>query len=380
MAVRALLGVAEATITPGFMFLTSTWYTRDEMPTRVGMWFAGNSIGGLVSSLLAFGMGHISPENEVGPWRTMYIVLGLMTFVWAVPIILLLPDTISKARFLTEDERRVAAERVVTHGTGSTEGVRYRVDQVVECLIDPKTWFIFATELISQIPNSGTQSFANIIIQSFGFSSLETTLINIPYSLLAAGFIVGSGWLAGGYRTLNCLLIVAVVIPPVVGAAVIYSRENVPRAGQLVAYFFLSSGPAVMPLNMALVQSNYRGVTKRMTMTAMLFLAYCAGNLSGPHFFRDSEAPTYETAFRTILVCYALVMVLAVAHRFYLQWLNKKRESEEGFEGSAGDAGAVGKTAEVLDGRPVGEEVQEVREDAFEDVTDWKTPGFRYRL
>lgn len=42
MAVRFLLGVAEATITPAFMFITSTWYTRDEIPTRTGMWFAGN--------------------------------------------------------------------------------------------------------------------------------------------------------------------------------------------------------------------------------------------------------------------------------------------------------------------------------------------------
>lgn len=42
MTVRFLLGVAEATITPAFMFITSTWYTRDEIPTRTGMWFAGN--------------------------------------------------------------------------------------------------------------------------------------------------------------------------------------------------------------------------------------------------------------------------------------------------------------------------------------------------
>lgn len=42
MTVRFLLGVAEATITPAFMFITSTWYTRDEIPIRTGIWFAGN--------------------------------------------------------------------------------------------------------------------------------------------------------------------------------------------------------------------------------------------------------------------------------------------------------------------------------------------------
>ncbi|KAF5006948.1 hypothetical protein FDECE_6706 [Fusarium decemcellulare] len=382
MAVRFLLGVAEATITPAFMFLTSTWYTRDEMPVRVGIWFAGNSIGGLVSSLLAFGIGHI--DDHIHPWRWMYIILGVLTTVWAIPIFLFLPDTISKAKFLTADERKVAADRVVIAGTGSTENSHWKLDQVKECLVDPKTWFIVSIELLTQMPNGGTQSFSNIVISSFGFTSLQTTLINIPYSVITASTIAGTGWLASRYHTLNCLLIICVVIPCVIGSAIIYVRELVPHGVQLFAYFLLSTGPAAMPLNMSLVQANYRGVTKRMTMTAMLFLVYCAGNISGPQFFRKSEAPHYRTAFQAIMVCYALVVVLVLSLRFYLQWFNAKRSKEEGFEGSARSAGAVanGKIPEALNGRNVAEAVSEVelRPEDYEDVTDWKTVGFRYRL
>lgn len=46
LTVRFFLGVAEATVSPALMFITSTWYTRDEIPTRTGIWFAGNSVGG----------------------------------------------------------------------------------------------------------------------------------------------------------------------------------------------------------------------------------------------------------------------------------------------------------------------------------------------
>ena len=87
--------------------------------------------------------------------------------------------------------------------------------------MDPKTYFIFFIELLTQMPNGGTQSFSNIVITSFGFTSLQSTLINIPYSVLTASLIAGTGWLAGRYQTLNCFLIIAVVIPCVVGAAVI---------------------------------------------------------------------------------------------------------------------------------------------------------------
>ncbi|KAI1030212.1 hypothetical protein LB504_010548 [Fusarium proliferatum] len=351
LVTRFLLGVAEATITPGFMFLTSTWYTRDEMPTRVGIWFSGNSVGGLVASLLAFAVGHVDGAS-IRPWRWMYIILGTTTFMWAIPLFFLLPDNISKAPFLTPKERRIAAQRVESSGTGTTEHTNWKWDQVRECLIDPKSWFIVGIELFTQIPNGGSQSFANIVVESFGFTNLQSTLINIPYSLLSAGIISGSGYLAGRFRTLNCILIVFVIMPCVIGSAIIYKRDNVPHSIHLFAYFLLSSGSAAMPLNMALVQSNYRGVTKKMTITAMLFITYCVGNMAGPHFFLKSEDPLYETAFKAIAVCYSLATRIRslIAYRSKMSWrsqgitgsnnipLGKRRfgDEEEEFNGNAG--------------------------------------------
>ena len=314
----------------------------------------------------------------------MFIVLGVATFVWGFAIWAFLPDSISTAKFLSEDERRVAKNRVVVSGTGVTEKTGWKWNQVVECLLDPKTWLIFGLELVTQIPNGGTQNFANLVIVSFGFTNLQSTLLTIPYSLIAVATITGTGWLAGRFRQLNCLLVVVVVIPCIVGSAIIYCRAHIVLGVQLFGYFLLSTGPAAMPLAMSLVQANYRGVTKKMTVTALLFLAYCAGNISGPHFFLSHEAPEYNTAFRTIMICYSLAVVLALSLRFYLQWTNVRRARQEGFEGSAGNAGAVG-GGKVLDGNrdsstvaDVVSQVRPVSED-YEDITDWKTPGFRYR-
>ncbi|PVI04871.1 MFS general substrate transporter [Periconia macrospinosa] len=383
VTVRFLLGIAEATITPALMFITSTWYTRDEIPTRTGIWFAGNSVGGIVASLLAYGIGHI--EDNVHPWRWMYIVLGISTFLWGLVVFFFLPDGISGAKFLTEEERTWAADRVVIAGTGKTEKTVWKWEQMRECLIDPKTWFIFILALLCQIPNGGTQNFANLVIKSFGFSSLESTLINIPYSLIAAGSIAGSGYLAGRFRQMNCILAALVVLPPVVGSALIVSRSSIPHGASLFGYFLLSTGSSALPLLLALVQTNFRGVTKKMTMTALVFIAYCAGNIAGPQLFRETEAPHYWTAFKAIMICYSLVVVLSTALRIYLQFVNKKREREEGIVGSAGAAGAVGggkvvdPNAALQDGVEAANNVQLQPED-YEDVTDWNTFGFRYRF
>ncbi|KAK3685230.1 major facilitator superfamily transporter [Podospora appendiculata] len=383
MTVRFLLGVAEATITPAFMFITSTWYTRDEIPTRTGIWFSGNSVGGMAASLLAFVIGHV--KDTVGPWRWMFITLGVATFLWAFVMMALLPDSISTAKFLSEEERQFASSRIVVAGTGRTEKTHWRWEQVQECLVDPKTWFLLALEMLTQIPNGGTQNFANLVIKSFGFTSLQSTLINIPYSLVSAGIIVGTGYLAGRFRHVNCLLIAGVVLPCVVGSALIHARQHTSKPAKLLGYFLLSSGSAAMPLALSLVQANYRGVTKKMTVTALLFLGYCVGNIAGPQFFRSEEAPTYDTAFRTIMVCYMLVVVVAMGLRFYLRQLNARRIREEGFVGSAGDAGVVGRwrgaSLEALQefGAAEVDNRADQRLGDYEDATDWQTVGFRYR-
>lgn len=388
LTVRFLLGVAEATVSPALMFVTSTWYTRDEIPTRTGIWFAGNSVGGIVSSFLAFGIGHIRKDHDggVGPWRWMFIILGIATFLWGFVVFSFLPDSISAAKFLTPDERRWAQDRVVVAGTGKTEKTAWRWDQARECLVDPKTWFIWSLCLLAQIPNGGTQNFANLVIVSFGFTNLQSTLINVPYSIITIVAISGTGWLAGRFRSLNCILAALIVLPPVVGSALIGKRDSLPHGVALFGYFLLSTGPAALPLLLSLVQVNFRGVTKKGTMTALVFVAYCTGNIVGPQLFRESEAPGYTTAFRAIMICYALVVCLSLGLRFYLQWMNRHKVSEEGIEAGVGASGIVGHNGKTVDVTGGSEEVTEavnqvhLRPEDYEDVTDWKTVGFRYRL
>ncbi|KAI1424295.1 major facilitator superfamily domain-containing protein [Xylaria sp. FL1777] len=379
---RFLLGVAEASVSPALIFITTTWYTRDEIPARTGVWFAGNSAGGIVSSLLAYGLGHV--HDRVGPWRWMFIVLGASTFLLGALLLAFLPDSIAGARFLRPDERKWAADRVVVAGLGSTAKTSWQWRQMRECLVDPKTWLIWSLALLCQIPNGGTQNFANIVITSFGFSPLQSTLINIPYSVLSIAAIAGTGWVAGRFRSMNCILIALVVLPPIVGSALISNRAAIPHGVSLFGYFLLATGPAALPLLLSLVQSNFRGVTKKMTMTALLFVAYCAGNIAGPQLFIAAEAPTYGTAFRAILVCYSLVVGFSLVLRVYLGFVNRQRRNREGVEGSAGASGAVGdgKVVDVRAGRSVGDAVGEVRlrPEDYEDVTDWNTFGFRYRL
>ncbi|EIM90956.1 MFS general substrate transporter [Stereum hirsutum FP-91666 SS1] len=356
MAVRFLLGVAEATITPAFVYVTAMWYTREEIPVRTGIWFAGNSFGGFATSLIAYGVGHI--ERPLTAWQWLFIIFGVATGLWGIAMLFTLPDSISSCKFLTEEEKQYATERVAVAGTGNVKAPKaseWKAEQAIECLLDVKTWFFVAISICTQIPNSGTNNFANLVITGFGFTDLQSTLVGIPSSFISFFSILITGYIAGHRRNASALLLIAVVIPPVVGSAIIY--KDLSNGVKLFAYYIISTGPAALPLAMSLMSSNYRGVTKKMTMTALMFLCYCAGNIAGPHFFLTAEKPHYPTAFRTIMICYALVVVEALGLRYYLAYENRRRDMVEG---------ASGRVPATVS--------------SDEDLTDKQTVGMRYRL
>lgn len=353
LTVRFLLGVAEATTSPAFVFITSTWYTRSEIPFRTGIWFAGNSLGGVFSSFIAYGLGHV--KHPLHPWQWMFIVLGLATFLWGIALFLFLPDSIESASFLTPEERKIAQRRVAASGTGTAKH-GFVPGQAIEAVLDPKTWFIFSMSLLTQIPNSGTQNFGNLVLKGFGFSSLDSTLVVLPASFISFASITGAGWLAGRYSNITTYIVCIVVIFPVIGSAIIYAGAS--KGVKLFAYYLLSTGSTALPLLLSLVGSNLKGSTKKMTVTAILFIAYCAGNIIGPQLFKTSEAPHYNTAFEAIMICYALVVLLAMGLRLYLINVNKARSKEEA---SMPD---VASSEEICD----------------DGETDFTAKGFRYRI
>lgn len=44
LVVGFLLGALEATVTPGFVILTSAWYKQNEQGTRAGLWLSCNKV------------------------------------------------------------------------------------------------------------------------------------------------------------------------------------------------------------------------------------------------------------------------------------------------------------------------------------------------
>jgi MFS family permease len=117
MVVRAFLGLVEGGTMPGISFFLSTFYKREELLFRIGMFVSGSSMAGAFGGLLATGLSKIPRWGTHGAplylWRNIFFFEGLFTMLLAMAAPFLMPDRPDTCKFLTERERIIAAERLV---------------------------------------------------------------------------------------------------------------------------------------------------------------------------------------------------------------------------------------------------------------------------
>lgn len=80
------------------------------------------------------------------------------------------------------------------------------------------------------------------------------------------------------------------------GILMIKLLPNDEKLARLAGFWLIMAVAPAFPLMMSLSASNIAGFTKKSTVMAMIFLGYCAGNLSGPQFFISTEAPSYHVS------------------------------------------------------------------------------------
>ena len=68
----------EAAIPAAFSLIVAMWYKKDEQPLRFSMWVSASGFGGIVGSIVLWGIGHLN--GALNPWQVsnlLYISLRL---------------------------------------------------------------------------------------------------------------------------------------------------------------------------------------------------------------------------------------------------------------------------------------------------------------
>ncbi|KAF7586290.1 hypothetical protein BBP40_009146 [Aspergillus hancockii] len=350
MAVRFLLGFFESCVQPAMMLLTTMWYKREEQSLLNSIWYCMSGVQLMIGGLLAFGVSHFT-GGPIKNWQLLFLVLGLTTCVWSICIGLFLPDSPMSAKCFSEDDKTKMIERVRHNETG-IENKEYKKYQAIEGIKDPFIWCCVLLITVANLVIGGLGVFSNLIIQQFGFSLLQTQLLNIAQGAWTILVMVGSAWASQRFQQ-TCFIMVLCAVPAIVGTIVILvvhpSASN--AGGMLIAFYctqcFLAEGNMII----SLITRNIAGQTKKSFAMTMVFIGWAVGNLIAPQLFQNSDAPRYMRGFLAHIVVYAAYVGLVFLTRVILVARNRSKERL---------------TSEVS------------HELAFQDLTDLENPNFRY--
>ncbi|KAJ5776516.1 uncharacterized protein N7511_001527 [Penicillium nucicola] len=361
-ALRVLLGVFESTISPGLSLVTSLWYKRSEHASRHGIWFAGNSISSIFGGLLTYGIGHIN--NSVEPWRWIFIIFGIVTFAYGIVFLICLPDGPRNARFISKEEGEFIHQRAQQE-THTEYSKRWSRSQCIEALIDPKTWLLFVYAMGSCIPNGGLTSFGGIVIAGFGYSNFNTILVSLPISVFTFIWVVLATIITSKVRKSRCITAACLSLISLAGCLMVSRIDPSKKVARLAGMWLFPAYSAGVPIILSIIASNVGGYTKRTTVSAVMFIGNCAGNITGPFLFFSDEMPNYESAWIGIMISLAIAFVAILLLRQILHFQNQRRNSQQNV---------------IID--PESGESDETEELVVlsKDETDWENPNFRYYL
>jgi hypothetical protein len=188
--------------------------------------------------------------------------------------------------------------------------------------------------------------------------------MQIPYGAFIALMILFSIWLNDRLPPNNrCLVTVLFLLPNVAGSFGLCFLSHSNQIGRLICYYLTGSYNASFVLILSILTANTAGHTKKVVTNAMIFLGVCAGNIAGPFFYKESQAPQYPLGIWSMIVSHFVEIALVLALRVALAMENRRRDSLQGI-------GPDG----------VGEEARQWEMDrtAFSDLTDKENLNFRY--
>ncbi|KAJ3546254.1 hypothetical protein NM688_g5536 [Phlebia brevispora] len=253
--VRLILGMCEGSITAGFMIVSSMFYTRTEQTLRVGYWFLMNGTdveAQIISGFISFGSLHIHTKG-FEPWQWLMIITGGITLFNAAAFWFFFPDSPTNAWFLTPEERVKAVQRIKGNQTG-VENKHFKMEQFWEALTDPKTWLFAFFSALDNVPNSLTNQ-RQIIVSSFGFTNLQTTLLGCVDGFIEIVTIWTGVTLVAHLRDARAYVGAIYFIPNIIGVFLINLLPWSNKVGLLFAQWTTGVGTTGFVLSLSWISS-----------------------------------------------------------------------------------------------------------------------------
>ncbi|KAK0646669.1 major facilitator superfamily domain-containing protein [Cercophora newfieldiana] len=325
LAARFFLGLFECGMVPGCFYLIGMWYRREEAQKRFSLFFASTALAGAFGGLLASAIGKMEGIRRYLGWRWIFILEGLLTCVVAGGLLLVFPDFVEGAKWLTPEERTYIQARLAADQGPSAASRKITFADVKKVMSDFKVWFGGLIYFALVVPAYGYAFFSPTILLTYRYSPIETQLRSVPPYATAFGLSMLVA-IASDHIRHRFTFVVTGMFISLTGLAVLLNIHNAVDT-QYGALFLVAGGLyAAMPVAVCWFNMNLLGHHRRSIGIAwQIGFGNIGGIISTYSFLRD-DAPLFRKGYIICISFLCLGLASAGAYAAALVWENRKRD------------------------------------------------------
>ncbi|OQV02840.1 hypothetical protein CLAIMM_07965 [Cladophialophora immunda] len=243
LVARFFLGMFEGGIIAGIVLYLSMFYPRSQMVSRIAAFYCASPFSGAFGGLLASGLSQIQYRG-LNRWPWIFIIEGIMTTLFGIGAFIFLQDAPDTASFLSEEERRVAVQRMKFDNPiweSAEVGIenKFHWRWVKIGILDPNTLMASLGWFFIIVPIYSFAFFLPTIINALDYSNTVSQLLSVPPNLTGFFMVLFGATLADKFKRRGILLIIGCLLG-VAGYVMLLASSN-PRV-QYGGTIFVAAG------------------------------------------------------------------------------------------------------------------------------------------
>ncbi|KAL7893514.1 major facilitator superfamily domain-containing protein [Trichoderma sp. SZMC 28014] len=329
LGLRFLLGIFEAGLLPGIIYVTSQYYKRHEYQKRMSFFFCSTVVAGAFGGLLAYAIAHLGGKHGFAAWRWIFIIEGAITSTIAIISAFLIIDWPEQTKYLNAEEKDLLRRRLAADVDDSCRMDVLNKASLKLILKDYKIWLGAFVYLGVGVPGLSGTFFLPTILLEFGWVAEEAQVRTIPVYVLAAGMMIIGAWASDKLKHRYGFFVFGTAMVTI-GYGMLLGQVGKSRDYKFGAVFLVFGGAyMVTPMALAWLQNNLSGQWKRAFGSSIQVTIGNIAGIIGANIFLVNESPTYKTGYGVALACMWFGLISATL-LFLLMWReNKKRDAGE---------------------------------------------------
>lgn len=184
---RFLLGVAEAGFFPGIILYLTYWYPSNRRGHITSLFMTGIPLSGVIGGPLSGGiMTLFDGYNGWAGWQWMFLLEGLPAVALGVVVFVFLDDRISRAKWLTEEERALLEKNIASEASEKQE------ESILTIFSSGRVWLLAIIYFSFVMGIYGVSFWLPTIIKAMGIADpLQVGMMSaIPYGFAVFAMIL----------------------------------------------------------------------------------------------------------------------------------------------------------------------------------------------